>query len=434
MTRIYRNRVTASHWREFGRSMAEGRRRPGVRLLRLLRFRVIQVLLRVHRRVVPQFPVASVLQYEPAPTTAAEHADLRARASWYLKGLEISISLTGPPIKAVDAPWMHPDYTVVPAPEGRDMSDRSRHQLLHDVSIGEVYRALRSRSSITVVDPMIFNAADCGGYAKLQHTYGGRSKVAAGVHPRLRELLKDQQLRDRTALVLATGPSARELDLSEVTHHIRITCNSAVRDVDLLERFRPNIITFADPVFHFGPNRYAAEFRADVVRAVELTDALLLIPESYASLMAEHYPNLVDHLVPFSTSRHKWSFPSLQDDQLQFRGTDNILTLAMLPVAFGLASQVDIAGSDGRASGERYFWRHNPQLQYSDELMESVFAAHPSFFRDRHYRTYYRQHCHLLESLLSFGEEHGVSVRAATSSHIPALRRRGAPEPVPVSF
>jgi hypothetical protein len=87
---------------------------------------------------------------------------------------------------------------------------------------------------------------------------------------------------------------------------------------------------------------------------------------------------------------------------------------------------VRIAGCDGRKPNENYFWKHNADTQYSDNLMASAFAAHPAFFRDRDYSDYYAQHCREVEDLLAAGEQHGRTVESVTPSWIPALAARGA--------
>ena len=104
------------------------------------------------------------------------------------------------------------------------------------------------------------------------------------------------------------------------------------------------------------------------------------------------------------------------------------MTTLMLPLGFLLADEVTIAGSDGRQPTEKYFWAHNTQLQYSDEMMKTVFDAHPSFFRYVDYSDYYDEYCQSLEALIQVGEAAGKTVRPLTPSWIPALVRRGAPE------
>ena len=198
---------------------------------------------------------------------------------------------------------------------------------------------------------------------------------------------------------------------------VRITCNSAVRDLDLLRALRPDVICFGDPVFHYGPSRYAAAFRRDLLRAVDETDALLVTTELYAGLLLAHHPELENRLIILRSlkGRPPWHWPS--PDRMSVRMTTNVLTHAMLPIAFALSDRVEIAGCDGRQPSENYFWRHNTRTQYSDELMGTAFDAHPAFFRDQVYADYYENHCHQLEELLAAGEDAGkVSVGVTPST------------------
>jgi hypothetical protein len=233
-----------------------------------------------------------------------------------------------------------------------------------------------------------------------------------------------------SAFVLATGPSARLVDLESVSADVRITCNSAVRDLDLLRALRPDIICFGDPVFHYGPSCYAAAFRRDLLRAASATDALLVTPDLWAGLLLAHHPELEERLVILRVlkGQRPWHWPT--PEHMTVRMTNNVLTNYMLPLAFALGDHVEIAGCDGRQQTENYFWRHNKRTQYSDELMRTAFDAHPAFFRDRDYGDYYEEHCQQLEELLSTCERAGKSAAAVTPSFIPALSRRGAPLPV----
>jgi hypothetical protein len=229
-----------------------------------------------------------------------------------------------------------------------------------------------------------------------------------------------------TALVLATGPSAKMVDPAEVAADLRITCNSAVRDHELLEQLQPDVIAFADRVFHFGPSRYAAAFRADLRAAMENTDATFVTTTNWAGPLLSHMPEIAARLAILpSVPAAEWHWPTQSEPWV--RATGNVLTSLMLPVAFMLADDILIAGCDGRKPDEQYFWKHNAKTQYTDELMESAFAAHPAFFSDRDYVDYYDDHCRELEELLATAEQAGKHCLGLTPSYIPALRDRGAP-------
>ena len=238
--------------------------------------------------------------------------------------------------------------------------------------------------------------------------------------------LRDHAPGAKRAFVLATGPSALGVDLGAVDADVRITCNSAVQDVDRLRAFRPTIIAFTDPVFHFGPSRYAAAFRRDLARAIEISDPLLLCGSDWVSPLLTLMPELEGRLavLPFRAGG-VWRWPTKRDPTV--RTTGSVLTNLMLPTAFMLTDHVSVAGVDGRQPSETYFWKHG--LQYSDELMATVFEAHPAFFRDRDYEDHYEIYCDEIEEFLQIAERAGKVIVGAAPSWIPAFRRRGAPEP-----
>ena len=232
----------------------------------------------------------------------------------------------------------------------------------------------------------------------------------------------------RRAFVLATGPSAQQVDLAAVDADIRIICNSAVRDVDRLLTLRPNIIACADPVFHFGPSRYSAAFRRDLVRAAELVDAIVLCGSDHVGPLLGLHPELRDRLAVVPSQRGgAWRWPTPRDPTV--RPASSVLTHLMLPVAEMLADEILVAGADGRQPTENYFWSHSSQLQYSNEMMRTVFDAHPAFFRDRDYEDFYEGYCDEMEAVIHAGEIGGKVIRGVAPSWIPALRARGAPEP-----
>jgi hypothetical protein len=242
--------------------------------------------------------------------------------------------------------------------------------------------------------------------------------------------LRDLGDSRRSAFVLATGPSAMAVDVAAEAerHDIRITCNSAVRNADRIADFRPNIIACTDPVFHFGPSRYAATFRKDLIAAAEASDALVLCGHDFVGPLLGMAPELRGRLVVIPTRLGgQWRWPTNQNPTVRI-GT-SVLTNLMLPVAMMLADTIAIAGADGRQPSEKYFWKHNAQLQYSDELMKTVFDSHPSFFRDRDYADYYDEYCANVEDLCVTAERAGKTVIGAGPSWIPALRERGAPKP-----
>ena len=301
--------------------------------------------------------------------------------------------------------------------------DGDAHLVIHRVTPATVARLARFRGPGWIVDPRLHARAE-ERYFDLRNatTWPTYEPVEAGL-ARLRERAPGA----KTAFVLATGPSAAEVDLDADCADIRITCNSAVRNTALIKKLRPDIICFTDPVFHFGPSRYAAEFRRDVVRAASEVDALVVCGYRFAGPLLGLEPSLRGRLVilPYQDGG-PWRWPTDRNPTVRQGG--NVMTTLMLPLAFMLADHITVAGADGRQPTENYFWTHNTQLQYSDEMMKTVFDAHPSFFRDTDYGDYYDEFCESVEALIQVGESAGKTVSGLTPSWIPAFVKRGAPE------
>lgn len=366
------------------------------------------------------------LEFIPASTDPAVLADLAARINWFLGDRQIAIYMEGAhgvPYGPEDAPHMDP--TLVHDPGWEAERPRGRPELvIHDLTPGTAVRHVISRRQSAIVSPWFAWEAEKGWWFELQRRHGtARPPDPAASAERLFSRLECQE----TAFVLGTGPSATTVDLESLDAEIRITCNSTVRNRELLERLQPDVIAFADPIFHCGPSRYAAQFRRDLISAVELTGAVPISIDHWISPVLAHHPEIRDRVSVVSlddASSAAWRWPTRDD--FSVRTTSNVLTLLMLPAALALADRIEVAGCDGRAPNENYFWKHNPAIQYSDEMMQSVFTAHPGFFRERDYGESFDEHSDELELLVSMAEREGKTVKAVTPSFIPALRARAA--------
>ena len=370
-------------------------------------------------------PQADYLMIRPIARDSVDLSDLAARVNWYLPDVRIPVVIERADDAVVDptsAPWMAPEFVRAPPWLSAPPPGRS-HDVIRRVGPREALAVLRRGRSSVVAAPELSSAADLG-WIWLRWHFASMFVESSAVAT---ERLFGLGGRGTSTFVMATGPTAQLVDPARISADVRIVCNSAVRDRELLRALKPNVICFIDPVFHYGPSRYAAAFRRDLLEAVSETDALLVTFDLWAGLLRAHHPALADRIVVLRPLKGKppWQWPSA--DQMTVRMTGNVLTDAMLPIAFALSDHIEIAGCDGRDPTDNYFWRHNARTQYSDELMTTAFDAHPAFFRDRDYADYYEAHCERLEGLLAAGEQAGKRVVGVTPSHIPALRRRGAP-------
>lgn len=372
----------------------------------------------------PPGDVPDFVEFAPEVRTAGEFTDLSTRVACYLGDIGLPLYLPGRrfTLDPTSVPYMEPSLVRDPGWVANRPSGRS-YLLVHRLTPSTLLRmAAHTGAGATVVDKDVHHLTEMA-YWRVREQLAWPNYPSADVSlRRLRDRFPDAS----TSFVLATGPSALDVDLAAVEADVRITCNSAVQDVARLLAFRPNVIAFTDPVFHFGPSRYAAAFRSDLLAAIDVCDPVLLCGSDWVSPLLGLHPELEGRLavIPFRRGG-PWRWPTKADPTT--RSTGSVLTALMLPVAFMLTEHVSVAGVDGRQPAENYFWTHG--LQYSDELMQTVFSAHPAFFRDRDYEDHYDLYCREIEDFLQQAERAGKTIRGAAPSWIPALQRRGAPPP-----
>lgn len=280
------------------------------------------------------------------------------------------------------------------------------------------------RSKIYCVDPTFYSTVESSLYRTLYY-YCLDSDTKAY----FQELSKNNYAsmltkynQRKKAYVFGTGPSLEDAFKFDFSDGFNIICNSTVKNNTLLKHIRPDLLVFADPVFHFSPCEYARKFRHDSVNVIKEYDCYCLIPDFTVPLMIAHYPEIENRIIGIPFSRvEEFNFP--QKEKFYIKSTANILTLFMLPIASTVASDIYILGCDGRQKHETYFWKHNTNAQYGD-LMKTVFDMHPSFFRDRVYHDYYDEHCKILKQLIEYGEAQGKKYYSLTPSYIPVLEER----------
>ncbi|MDA9711253.1 FkbM family methyltransferase [Luminiphilus sp.] len=222
--------------------------------------------------------------------------------------------------------------------------------------------------------------------------------------------------------VIATGPSSANYHKFDFNNSFTVVCNSVILDQSLMHEVKPQVLVFADPIFHFGPSEYAGQFRKSLLRASKIQNFTICIPFKYYPLFIAAMPELEPRTIgiPFVKDRD-WNFDIA--NEFEVKTTANILTFLMLPMATTFARQVGIIGCDGRPlEDDSYFWNHNKQVQINDK-MENIKSVHPGFF-NIDYQDYYLGHCQTLSEQLAQADQTGYSIKSLTFSHIPALKDR----------
>jgi hypothetical protein len=375
--------------------------------------------------------------YFPEIKSLSSYEDIVLRASWYLTFSDIK------KIKLFVKPGLSlPEKLNIPPHFDPKVKDRIRlmfdiaeiQELTSEKSLIESVKTadivLRFDESVPTpetqairfdVDPKR-TRKEGSNYIEVSHVLlQNKKSVVSQEHQRFLHLIKDIPESARS-YVFGTGPSAGRYDEFDYRDAISVVCNSIIIDQKLMNTVNPKVLVFGDPIFHFGPSVYAAEFRKAAIEAVKKYNLIVVSTLKNHAILHSYFSEISDRVVcvPFQT---KMEFNFDLKDLFKVKTTGNILTLLMIPVASSLAKIVNIVGCDGRDFDDNnYFWNHNKKTQFN-ERMSDIQKCHPSFFAVD-YDSYYFTHCSVLENMLDAGEKSALTFYSSTFSYIPALARR----------
>jgi len=281
-------------------------------------------------------------------------------------------------------------------------------------------------SKVKIVDKYLYSAHESTSWYRLKHelqTNEDFEEIKKLSKKNYQALLAHNKHKNKS-YIFVTGPT---FDNYEEFHFeqdsFKIICNTIVKNHQFLDHINgPDLITFADPAFHFSSCEYAAKLRDEVINTVEKYNSFVMVPLFTVPLMLQHYPQLKDKIIGIEVNNNfgiNFPFP----DKFWVKNSESIISYMMIPVASVVTEEINILGADGRDKKENYFWKHNKSVQFHD-LMETVFHTHPAFFRDRYYADHYEGHIKYLADMFNYGEKLGKKYYSLTPSFVPALQDR----------
>jgi hypothetical protein len=226
----------------------------------------------------------------------------------------------------------------------------------------------------------------------------------------------------RQVNVFGTGPTMTRALAADLSDSINIVCNTAVLAPAFIRHTRPAIIGFLAPTF-FSPSASTRHFMEAVLDCVRQFDSFVVTREGYRHfLLHQNYPELRSRIIGLSPGASP-CHPTA--DSLVSYSTNNVLTGLLLPMALGLGTHsIQVWGCDGKDATDRRTWDYavKPSASADDETMHPSYTARLDAMRRS--RDEYEKHCRCLDAYAAYIESQGVSLCAATPSHIPALAAR----------
>jgi len=238
-----------------------------------------------------------------------------------------------------------------------------------------------------------------------------------------------RSITNKTVYLYGTGPSLDETERYDLSDGHAIVCNEIIANDARMARLHPLVATFADPILHAGPSAAAAAFRKAVSQQMQKRSFTLVVPfRDYLPLLTVLPRDVHERVVGLPTFAEGGLAIDLAT-RFSVKALPNVMTQIMLPLAATLFETIGICGADGRSAAEESaFWTHHHGSQF-DAQVKALEAAHPAYAQ-RSETEAYQRYCTDLDRLCRTIERRGHRIVGVTASYIPALRRRGAAEPI----
>ena len=228
--------------------------------------------------------------------------------------------------------------------------------------------------------------------------------------------------------LFATGPSLKNAKGKMWNDGYKIVCNTIVKDSELWNYIRPDIIVAGDALYHFGDNLFASEFRKDLSkRLLETPETVFIYPSIFHTFVKRQFSSFIDRLIPIPVANNADIVRNLPE-RFELPSVGNVLNLLLLPVGMTLSKDIYLFGFDGRNPNDKDFWSNSSNHFYSD-LVYDIKEKHPMFFEHfipkgneiKYVKDFQGDK---LEEYLSNAEREGWNFYMMHYSYTPTLQKR----------
>ncbi len=239
-------------------------------------------------------------------------------------------------------------------------------------------------------------------------------------------------LSKKTGYLIGNGPSLMECLRLPLDDGHAVVCNDLVLDTQVMEALKPVAVAVADSGFYAVPTHFGGSFRQALRERMEAQGLYLIVSMKDYPLYLSALPDSL-HARVVGLPVHNQDRLSLDlDQQFAVASFNHVMPRLMLPLGASLFDDIRICGMDGMPMAlASSAWSGSAAKSYGDHRTKAdrVPQAALEGGQAQHYVAFTKQ----LERFARALERAGKTVGGYTASHIPALRRRGAPEPLPAS-
>jgi hypothetical protein len=171
-----------------------------------------------------------------------------------------------------------------------------------------------------------------------------------------------------------------------------LTCNSAINNPSIFDS-ELLVLSFSDPLFHFGINEQAIDYRKKlevVLRDVD-TNIYLVVPIEGIPLVEKLDIDKKIKIIGLDSTYFQRKLLKTKKNKVFTRNSHNVFTQYLLPISSLNKNTINI-GAVTFSSNDRFsnnLWTHDKQLK---DAANYNFAFDESFFGDRDFKKYYKFH------------------------------------------
>ena len=242
--------------------------------------------------------------------------------------------------------------------------------------------------------------------------------------------LRDKLTKDYSkAYIFGTGPSLEKAISENFKDGIRIVCNTIVKDEEIWLHIDPHLIVAADAIYHFGMGQFARSFRSDLNKRLSSTKTYFVYPAIFHSFCKIAFSKYEERLIPIPNG----SISTIHHDLTEKYGLSshgNVLVSMLLPLACTFSRHIFLWGFDGRAPGDKLFWKNSSRHFYEEQVHELI-NLHPAFYKtlvpEEAPELYVKKfHGTVLDRAMAKAESEGFHFTMMHETHTETLQKRYA--------
>tara|TARA_B110000444_G_scaffold49433_1_gene45340 strand:- start:67 stop:1143 length:1077 start_codon:yes stop_codon:yes gene_type:complete len=211
-------------------------------------------------------------------------------------------------------------------------------------------------------------------------------------------ILKSKIYNETEIFVLGNNEQFSEI-LTKYEPEYLLTCNSAINNKKIFES-KLLVLAFSDPLFHFGINKQAFEYRKKLVEELAGQEGVfIIVPIEGIPLLRKIKINKNLPIIGLDSTYFQKATLRIKNNRILTKNSHNVFTQYLLPISTlnNKTKNIGAVTFNSKNAYEEKLWSHDAKIKKTSNYN---FAYEESFFGDRDFKKYYKFHDKQLNTLL----------------------------------